>query len=549
MQSFRRFAPFILCFFLSIGSVSFLSAQDSGSGNGNFYLIGMLILIGALILVSAIYILSENYIKMEEQKAGVSGPSGEKTFFSNLKSLWEPKSPQYTNGADVIRLKKGHDILLNGVAIGPVKKANVQRFSVSPKDFREMSPIPKLSVGEGDEVQAGDILFFDKKNPQVKYASPVSGEVVEVRRGAKRSIAEIIILADKEQKFRKFDPPALDEVSREDLVEFLCESGAWPLINQRPYDVVADTSIIPTNVFISTFDSAPLAPDLNVVVNGKGDFFQKGLDTLNLLTEGAVHLGMDARRDQSPATEFIGATNCQKHWFSGKHPVGNVGIQIHHTHPINSKDKVWTLGVQEVITIGKLMATGVFDASRIVAITGSQVKEGAYYETVQGASISELLDGLVVGDNNRIVDGDPLSGTAKTDQQFLGFTSDQLTVIEEGDQYEMFGWLFPITPRPTISRTFPNFLYPNMQFDVTTNTHGEERAFVVTGQYESVLPMDVYPQHLLKSILANDYERMEGLGITELTEEDLALCEFVCTSKTPVQKILRQGLDMMREQG
>jgi len=301
------------------------------------------------------------------------------------------------------------------------------------------------------------------------------------------------------------------------------------MISQRPFGVIPDATDIPSNIFVSTFDSAPLAPDLSFVVEGQGAAFQKGLDVLGMLTEGAVHLGLDARGDASPSNVFTEATGVQKHWFHGKHPVGNVGIQIHHISPIAGNDKVWTLGVQEVITIGKLFAEGKFDASRIIAVTGSESSTPGYVKTYLGANVGALAG--TVGDNVRLVSGDVLSGAQKSKEEFLDFRDDQITTIKEGNEYEMFGWLAPMDARPSVSQTFL-----------------EKRAFVVTGQYEKVLPMDIYPQHLMKAIIVNDFERMEGLGINELLEEDVALCEFACTSKQPLQSILREGLEIMREQ-
>jgi len=338
-------------------------------------------------------------------------------------------------------------------------------------------------------------------------------ELVAVNRGAKRSISEVVILADKDQNnFRSYNLPDLNS-SREDLVEFLLGSGVWPMIRQRPYNVVADPLDIPKAIFVSTFDSAPNAPDLNFVVAGKEAAFQKGLDVISKLTEGKVHLGLDARGEEAPSTAFTEATGVEKTYYNGPHPSGNVGIQIHHTEPISANERVWTLGVQDVITIGKLFIEGRYDAERIIAVTGAELEHTGYVKTYLGANLENMVKGNLKND------------------------------------HEMFGWLLPLSPRPTVSKTYPNFLFPNYKFTPNTNTHGEKRAFVVTGQYEKVLPMDVYPQQLMKAILVNDYERMEGLGIYELSEEDVALCEFVCTSKQPAQKILRQGLDMMREQG
>ena len=547
MQFSLRFAPFILCFFFLIGSTTFLNAQ--GNSGANNYVIALLIFVGAFILIGAVMLLSESFVQMEANKAGMETKEESMGVWSSFSKIWEQARPVYTEGAPLITLKKGHDILLNGAATSTITEGHAKRFSVRPRDFRLLAPIPRMVVSEGDEVKSGDPLFHDKQDDKIKYVAPVSGEVVEIRRGEKRAIIDVVILADKETRFRQFDPPSVQHATREEIVDYLCETGGWPLINERPYDVTPDPLNSPKAIFISTFDTAPLAPELSFVVEGKSDLFQKGIDTLSRLTDGRVHLGLDARGDEAPSEAFTNATNCVKHWFRGKHPAGNVGIQIHHIDPIKAGDKVWTLNVQDVITIGELMHKGIYNGERIVAVAGSSLSDPKYLRTYRGANIAELLKEQKTVDGIRVIDGDPLSGKKAGRDDFLHHLGDQITVIEEGNHYEMFGWLFPLTPRPTISKTFPNFLFPNFKFDGETNTHGERRAFVVTGQYESVLPMDIYPQHLLKSILANDYERMEGLGLTELTEEDLALCEFVCTSKIPVQKILREGLDNMMEQG
>lgn len=547
MQSFYRFASSILTILFLISSTSFLNAQTPET-SGNVFVIGMLIIVGALILVSAILMLSENFVQIEAKKTGMD-EGQRQSLTPSIQQLWQEPAPAYTNGAPVVHLKKGHDILLNGGADTTIVSGQAQRHSVRPVDYRGMTPIPKVVVAEGAEVKAGDVIFYDKKNPITKFVAPVSGEVVEIRRGAKRSITDVVILADKEIKYKQFDPPSISEASREDIVAYLCDTGGWSLINERPYGMVPATDSIPKNIFISTFDSAPLAPDAAIVIEGREEAFQKGIDTLARLTPGHVHLGLDARGEEAPSAAFAKAENCQKHWFKGKHPSGNVGVQIHHIAPINAGDRVWTMTIQQVITLGELMYKGIYNAERLVAVGGSEVAAPAYHKTHAGASVKELLASGLSDAKNRVIDGDVLSGRITGEDDFLSSSCDQVTVIQEGEYFEMFGWLLPLKPRPTISKTFPNFLFPNLKFDGDTNAHGEKRAFVVSGQYEQVLPMQVYPQHLMKAIMTGDFEQMEGLGIYELSEEDVALCEFACTSKMPLQSILREGLEMMREQG
>jgi Na+-transporting NADH:ubiquinone oxidoreductase subunit A len=522
-----------------------ISAQSQSSGsNLLFYSI---VAVCAVLLVWAMLSLAGNLLKIEAIKNGIDPEKNNIGIFPGLSDFISPKRPAFAKGGKYFHLTKGHDILLEGEAGGTPKHAQVSRYAIRPGDFHGMSPIPKVTVEVGSEVKAGDVLFFDKKRPEIMYVSPVSGEVVEVNRGEKRAISEVIILADKKLTYKKYQIPNIASSSREELVAFLASSGLWSLINERPFDVVPSLDTIPANIFISTFDTAPLAPDNNLVVDGNEQAFQKGLDVLSLLTSGKVHLGLDARGAKAPAAAFTDASGVEKHWFAGPHPAGNVGVQIHHAAPLKAGDKVWTLTVQEVITIGQMFISGEYRADRLVGLTGAELHTPAYVKTYQGASLGDLLKDNLKGDNVRIVSGDVLSGKQSSESGFLGFHDDQVTVLKEGNDYELFGWLLPLAPRPSISGTIPSY-GKDHKFEANTNTHGEKRAFVVTGQYESVLPMDIYPQHLLKAIMSNDIERMEGLGLTELTEEDVALCEFVCTSKNPVQALIREGLDALKEQ-
>lgn len=524
---------------------------QNGSGEGSNWFIYILLAVAVLLFFVIVIQVSDNMLAIEAKRVGISEPGGSFSIFPSSKELIPRRKPDYAMDERVISTSRGYDILLEGEPKSKsVMDAYVTTYAILPPNFIGLSPIPKVTVEVGDNVKAGDILFFDKKRPEIKYVAPVSGEVIEINRGAKRSIAEVVILADKELVYRSYDVPDPDNASREDLVAFLLESGAWPLLRQRPYNTVPDHDEVPRDVYISTFDSAPLAPDMDIVVDGREAAFQKGLDVLGKLTAGKVYLGLDARdKEQAPHTAFAEATGVEKYYFSGKHPIGNVGVQLHNTRPIGGDDVVWTPGVQDVITLGALFTEKKFMAERVVALVGSELKEPKYVRTYQGARIKELVDGNLTSEKVRLISGDVLSGQKVAEDSYLNFYSQQLTVIEEGDYYELFGWLLPIDPRPSISGTFPNFLFPGLKFKGDTNTHGERRAFVKTGDYERVLPMDIYPQQLMKSIMVADIERMEGLGIKELVEEDVALCEFVCVSKQPLQQILRQGLDKMREEG
>ncbi|MGB1048170.1 MAG: Na(+)-translocating NADH-quinone reductase subunit A [Rhodothermales bacterium] len=444
------------------------------------------------------------------------------------------------------KLSRGYDIKLLGKAQDSLLDVNQPRlYALKPTDVHGIGPIPKLTVEIGSEVLAGDPLFFDKANPGVQFCSPVSGEVVEVRRGARRAITEVVILADSQIEFRKHDVPSVESASREDLVKTMCDAGAWVLIKQRPFNVLADPDVIPRDIFVSCMDTAPLAADQNKVIEGREAAFQKGLDVLARLTAGSLHLGVGP----GAADVYTKASGVNVHAFSGPHPAGNVGVQIHHIKAINKGDTVWTLDPQDVAIIGKLFTEGVFDAERVVAVAGDELNTTGYWRTRIGASIAPVVDSNTKQDNVRCISGDVLSGTRIAKDGFLGLYSDLITVVEEGNKMEMFGWLLPSYKRPSRSRTFLSFLRPNKEYHVNTNNHGDERAYVVTGQYDAVVPMDVLPVYLVKSILYQDFEQMEGLGIYEVVEEDLALCEFVCTSKQPVQQILRSGLDFVRLEG
>lgn len=446
----------------------------------------------------------------------------------------------------VKNLKKGFDIRLKGTAENKLLDvAQPSLFALKPTDIIGIAPIPKLSVKEGEEVRAGEPLFFDKPSPNIIYTAPVSGEIVEVRRGAKRAISEIVILPDSDIKYREFGKMDAAAASREDIVNRLLESGAWVLMRQRPFNVVPNPDIVPRDIFVSCFDTAPLAADQNYVIQGKEKYFQHGLNVLGKLTTGAVHLGVTS----TSAEVYKRAEGVKIHGFKGPHPAGNVGVHIHHVSAISKGETVWTLRPQDVAIIGKLFAEGIYDAERTVAFAGDELKTTGYFKTRVGASIKSVVENNVKHDNVRYISGDVLSGTQISSEGFVGMFDDLVSVIEEGNKHEFLGWLFPSYPRPSLSRTFPSFLFPNREYHVNSNNHGEERAYVMTGQYEKVMPMDVLPQHLIKSIMYQDFDQMEGLGIYELVEEDVALCEFVCTSKQPVQKILREGLDLVRIEG
>jgi len=319
----------------------------------------------------------------------------------------------------------------------------------------------------------------------------------------------------------------------------------WPFITQRPYGVIADTEATPKSIHVSGFDSSPLAADLGVSLRGQESQLEIGFKILNTLCEGEVYLNLHAKKDN---TIYNNIKDVKVSYFDGPHPSGLVGVQINNLDPINKGDVVWTIKPQHVAFIGKLFETGKLDFKQNIVIAGSEVKEPAYYTTRLGASVDSLMDDNYKSENVRLISGNVLTGTKIEKDGYLGFFDNQLTVIPEGNQYELLGWLFPTYARPTLSPSLPISKYLKKAFNVNTNPHGEPRAYVVTGQYEKVLPMDIMPQQLIKAVMAKDLELMENLGIYEVIEEDMALCEFVCTSKINVQQVLSEGLELMAEE-
>lgn len=445
----------------------------------------------------------------------------------------------------VIKIKKGLNINMLGTAEKIIKKADQAEFyAVKPTDF--MGIRPKLVVKVGDKVKAGTPLFYDKFQPEVQFTAPVSGEITEINRGERRVILEIVIKADATIEYEKFDVGNPSELSKDKIIEILQKSGLWPAIRQRPYSTIANPADTPKAIFISAFDSAPLAPDMDYVVKECTDCFQKGVDILSKLTEGTIHLNINA--DYPAAETYTKAKGVQINKFTGPHPSGNVGIQINKIDPINKGEIVWYTYPQEIIAIGRLFDKGIYDATKIIAITGSEVKNPIYYKLLNGASIKNLVANNVTEGEHRYISGNVLTGSKISSEGYVGYYDNQITVIPEGKYYEFFGWATPGFKKHSNSRAVFSWLIPGKKFKLDTNFHGGNRAYVMTGEYEKVFPMDIYPVQLIKSILVEDIDKMEQLGIYEVDEEDFALCEYVCTSKTEVQSIIRTGLDLMRKE-
>ena len=441
-----------------------------------------------------------------------------------------------------VKLKKGFNIRIKGSAEKIlIPGAQSILYGVKPVDFPGL--IPKLNVKPGDKVEAGTPLFHDKIRPEIRFASPVSGKVLSIVRGDRRKLLGIVVEKEGDDfvDFGKSDPAVL---SREKIKETLLASCLWPVIRQRPYHVVAHPSDVPKAIFISGFDTAPLAPDYNFIMdNSPSSLFHMGIKALTKLTDGKINLVLNKNGDSSELLKK--AADVEISHFSGPHPAGNVGVHIHHLDPINKGEVVWFVNLQDVIAIGWLFEEGIYKSERIIALTGSEVIHPKYYQVRSGISISTLVKDNVRQGNLRYISGNVLTGTRIEKEGFLGFYDSQITVIPEGDYYEFFGWMSPGMNKFSFSKTFVSSLIPGRSYTLDTNLHGGERAFVITGQYEKVVPMEIYPMQLLKAILSEDIDMMENLGIYEIAEEDFALCEFICPSKIEIQSIVRKGLDMM----
>ncbi len=443
-----------------------------------------------------------------------------------------------------IRIKKGLDIKLVGVAEkNTTKSSQSSVYAVKPEDFHGITP--KLVAKEGAEVKAGDTLFYSKSDERILFPSPVSGKVTEVIRGARRKVLAVKIAADATQVYKDFGAKDADAMSAEEVKNHLFASGCWPFVKQRPYDVVANPNQAPKAIFISAYASAPLAADLEYTLAGKEVELQAAITAVSKLTEGLVHVSVGANTT-SPLANLKGI---ELHKVSGPHPSGNVGTQIAKLDPINKGEVVWVITPQDLVVIGELLLTGKLNVSRTIALTGSQFSKPQYVTAISGAAIADVTANNLNDDNTRIISGNVLSGKEVKADEFLGYYDNQITAIPEGDDYEFFGWNKPIFNKISTSRALTfSWLTPKKKYDLNTNTNGEHRAFVVTGSYEEVFPLDIYPMQLLKAFMYKDLDEMEALGGYEVAPEDFALTEFVCVSKQPHQKIIREGLDLMREE-
>jgi Na+-transporting NADH:ubiquinone oxidoreductase subunit A len=444
-----------------------------------------------------------------------------------------------------IRIKKGLNLNLVGAAEHAFhKEVQSSTYGIYLDDFHGLTP--KLILKEGAEVKAGEPIFYDKNNPQIQFVSPVSGEIVAVERGERRRILSIKILADKEQEFFKHGKFLSSDTDRDGMIAHFLKSGLWPFIKQRPFDIIADPRQTPKAIFISGLNTGPLNVDLDFVLKGSEEKLQAALSALQLLTPGAVHVSVSSKKN----SVFSTLDDIELHEVSGPHPAGLVGSQIAQIDPINKGEVVWVVSAQDLVIIGELLLTGQYHASRSIAVAGSKISDPKYIKTKIGAEVAPILE--VSGadlSNTRVIAGDVLTGGQVNADAHLRFYATQLTAIAEGNDYEFFGWNKPVFDKvsPTRALTF-SWLNKKKAYDLDTNTNGEHRAFVVTGSYEEVFPLDIYPMQLLKACMIKDLDEMEQLGLYEVAPEDFSLTEFICISKQPHQAIIRKGLDLLKQE-
>ena len=442
-----------------------------------------------------------------------------------------------------IYLKKGLDLPINGTATQNTKKVIVPDVvSVKPTDFRSL--VPKLLVREGDKVLAGTPVLADKMSQNILFASPVSGTVAEVVRGEKRKLLEVRIKADAEQEYVDYGVKNVADMTAEQIKEALLAAGLWPALTQRPYGIIANPEVKPKAIFVSAFSTAPLAASPEYALRDDFEHIQTAINALGKLTDGGVHFSLNSANYAGTPLHKI--ENVIQHTFTGKHPAGNVGVQIHHISPIRKGETVWTVSLLMLAAIGKLFNTGKYDVRRKIAVTGPKAINPAYVEGYPGIAIKDVAEFYNASENLRFISGDVLTGTNVGADGYLGFFDNQITILEEGDKYELLGWAKPVRCKLfSASRTYFSWLTPKKKYDMDTNLHGGPRAFVLNDVYTKVLPMDLYPVHLLKACLANNIDDMEKFGIYEVLEEDLALCEYVDPSKIYIQQIITDGIALM----
>jgi Na+-transporting NADH:ubiquinone oxidoreductase subunit A len=462
--------------------------------------------------------------------------------------------------ANVIKIKKGLDINLKGKASEVLMDAGgSDSYAVVPDHY--VGIVPKVVAVPGDKVKAGSVLMMDKNFPEIKFVSPVSGEVKAVNRGAKRKILSIVVEPDGQNEYESFDVKDPASCSGEEIKEMLLKAGLWPFIRQRPYDRVALPGEMPRDIFVSAYNSAPLAPNFDFILKGEEDVFQTGLNVLAKLTQGRVYVGIKHSSKNVPNVPIVPNTAvnigikqaCPKGVeiveLEGPHPTGNVGVMINHIAPVNKGEVVWTLNAADVLYIGRFFKKGIVDFTRMVALTGSEMTERGYVKVIAGATIDSIIGRKVLDGNKhvRLISGNVLTGTKVARNDYLCAYDNQITAIPEGDDvHDFIGWATPGFGKFSTSRTYFSWLLGrNKEYDFDARIRGGKRTIIMSNEYDKVFPMDIFPEYLLKAIIAFDIDKMENLGIYEVAPEDFALCEFVDTSKIEIQQIVRNGLDQL----
>jgi len=478
-----------------------------------------------------------------------------------------------------ITIRKGLDLPIGGAAEPRLTDArSITTYAVKPTDFVGLTP--RLVVEEGDTVCVGDALFVDKHNERIRFTSPINGHVKAIVRGEKRKLLEVVVEAEFKSTGSDGNASSTPQTA-DDIKATMLQCGLWTMLRQRPFGTVANPDDKPKAIFVSAFDSAPLAPDYDFALQGKETFFAKGIEALTTLTDGKVHICFHPNQKlveqltSSNASQFsIINSKLSIHFIKGPHPAGNIGTQIAKIDPINKGEVIWTMNAQDVAVLGELVTTGIYRPEKVIAVAGPNIKNPHYYRIKASACISEIIKGQLLNNDypkmdadntakeSRIISGDILSGTQIAVDGFIGAYDDLVSILPEGDYYDFMGWLMPGFRKFSFSRTFLSGFMPKSTFKpmgmelprfesfwkFDTNTHGDERPLVFTGNFERVFPFDIYPTQLIKACIVGDIDLMENLGIYEVEPEDFALCEFIDTSKTDIQAIIREALEKLRKE-
>ena len=440
-----------------------------------------------------------------------------------------------------ISIKYGANLNLKGLASTELEVAKKSlNYALNPDDFFGL--IPRMLVKEGDKVSLGQPIFHDKNDESIKIVSPVSGKILEIVRGAKRKILNIIINREGDS-IVNFKIPNLSSISKDKILQLLVDSGSLAFIRQRPYNIIARPNRPPKSIFVSIHSTAPYAADYDFILKKRMDEFQNGVNVMSKLIGKPINLSISHNCD----SDFSILNNVDIYKIKGAHPSGNESFQINRIDPLNSGEIIWVIKPEDLANIGSFFMTGIFNPKRTVAVSGDSLRSPKYYDTIIGSSISSLIDSKELSsvEDYRFINGDPLSGSKVEYSDFLGFYNNILSVIKEGNQFRMLGWLpFMYNSIPSFSKTSLSWLLGGEK-KVNTNLNGEERAIVVTGEMEKYFPMDIFPMQLIKACMRGDIEKMESLGIYEVVPEDFGLVDFSCTSKIEAQEIVKSGIEVM----